>query len=405
MRKQKEDERVNPSKIKLVTLISFLFGFTDAFLVYVLSAYFKEVSGTENVSILYIIAFGVVLIALFYLHNIIRKVGKSMLLFLLLIAAIVTNATLILMDPSWFTILVLMIHLILSNLAWVNLDIILESFSEDGKSGRIRGLYLTIVNTGWLLAPLLSTSLLERSGFSGIFFAGLVMYSVILVLALLGLRGTNHRFKEKITPRQILRKVRQRKDILRIYSIALAVEFFYAIMVVYTPLYLLKIGFGWHEIGIIFTFMLIPFVLIQYPLGILADKRFGEKEMLILFLTIMAISTAWLPFIASGIVWVWALALFLTRIGSAGVDILRDSYFYKRIGPSDVDIIAFFRTARPVANILAAITVGVSLLFFPLTSVFFAASFMLFLGLIPASLLIDNASESESPDFLAQLEA
>lgn len=405
MKKHEKEEKANPSKIKLVSLISFLFGFTDAFLVYILSAYFREVSGTENVSFLYLIAFSVVLISLFHLHGLIRKLGKSMLLFLLLITAIVANATLILMNPSWFTVAVLIVHLVVANLVWVNLDIILESFSEDGKSGRIRGLYLTIVNSGWLLAPMLSTTLLARTGFAGIFFAGLVMYSVILVVALLGLRRVNHRFKEKITPRQILRKVRRRKDILRIYAIALAVEFFYAVMVVYTPLYLLKIGFGWQEIGIIFTVMLLPFVLIQYPLGVLADKRFGEKEMLIFFLALMVVSTVWLPFIASGTMWLWALALFVTRIGAAGSDILRDSYFYKRIGPSDVDIIAFFRTARPVANILAAIVVGVGLLFLPLPSVFFIAAFALFFGFIPAFMLIDNASERDSTDFIAQLEA
>jgi MFS family permease len=404
MKKQQHGEHINPSKIKLVTLVSFLFGFADAFLVYVLSAYFKEVTGTDNVSFFYLIAFSVVLWSLFYLHTLIRKVGKSMLLFLLLITAIVTNATLILFDPSWFTVIILLIHIVISNLIWVNLDIILETFSEDGKSGRIRGLYMTIVNAGWLVAPLISTQLMSQSGFHGIFFVGLVMYSVILMTALLGLRHVNHRFKEIITPKQILRKVRYKKDILQIYGIAFAVEFFYAIMIVYTPLYLLELGFGWDEIGIMFTVMLIPFILIQYPLGVLADKRFGEKEMLIFFIIIMIASTLWLPFIVSGGLWVWAFALFMTRIGAAGADILRDSYFYKRIGPTDVDIISFFRTARPVANIMAAIVVGVSLFFFSLSIVFFIAAFVLFLGLIPTFLLVDNVPERKVSDFITEME-
>ncbi|MDD5083613.1 MAG: MFS transporter [Candidatus Moranbacteria bacterium] len=383
-------------------MISFMFGFADAFLVYVLSSYFKEVFGTENVSFFYLVSFSIVLIALFYLHDLVRRVGKTMLLFLLFIVAIMTNATLILFDPSWFTIVVLMIHLVVSNLIWVNLDIILESFSEDGKSGRIRGLFLTIVNSGWLLAPILSTRILSQSGYAGLFFAGLVMYSCILVVALLGLRRVNQRFKEKITPGQILKKIRRKKDILHIYSIAFVIEFFYAVMIVYTPLYLLELGFGWDDIGIMFTAMLVPFVLIQYPLGVLADKRLGEKEMLIFFLVIMIVSTAWLPFIVSGGLWMWSFALFMTRVGAAGMDILRDSYFYKRVSSQDVDIIAFFRTARPVANISAASVVGVSLLFIPLSAVFFVAAGVLFLGLVPAFLLVDNASEREMNGFIAQ---
>ncbi len=405
MQYQEQVERANPSKIKIVSFISFLFGFADAFLVYILSSYFKEVSGTENVSFLYFIAFSIVLFALFYLHDLIRKVGKSMLLFLFLIVIIITNATLILLEPSWFTVIMLMMHLVVSNLVWVNLDIILESFSEDGKSGRIRGLYLTIVNAGWLLAPMFSTGILATAGFSGIFFSGLLMYSVILVVALLGLRRVNHRFKEKITPRQILKKVRYQKDILRIYAIAFTIEFFYAVMIVYTPLYLLKIGFHWNEIGIMFTIMLLPFVFIQYPLGVLADKRWGEKEMILFFLVLMIVSTAWLPFIGSATLWVWAGALFVTRIGAAGVEILRDSYFYKRIEAKDVDIIAFFRTARPIANIVAAIVIGLSLFFFSLPIIFFIVAFVVMLGLIPASMLIDNASERDMPDFVAEIEA
>ncbi len=389
------DEHIESSKIKLLSVVSFLFGFTDAVLVYVLSSYFKEVTGTDNVSLVYLLAFSVVLVSLFFLHDLIRKLGKSMLLFMLLFASIITNAVLILFDPSWFTVLMLMIHLVVSNLIWVNIDVILETFSEDGKSGRIRGLHLTIVNLGWLLAPFLSTRILSNFGFSGIFLVGLTMYSVIFVVALLGLRHVNHRFKERITPREILRKIRQKNDILHIYAIAFAIEFFYAAMIVYTPLYLLKIGFDWDAIGIMFTLMLVPFVLIQYPLGVLADKRLGEKEMLIGCLLLMIVSTVYLPFIVSGSLWVWAFALFMTRIGAAGADILRDSYFYKRVGPSDVDIIAFFRTARPVANITAAIVIGSTLLFASLPMVFFIAAFVLLLSLIPAVLLVDNASERE----------
>lgn len=398
---KQHDEHVNPSKIKLVSLISFLFGFSDAFLVYILSVYFKEVSGTENVSFIYLIAFSIILVALLYFHDIIRKIGKSMLLYLLLIGMIIISAILILASPSWFTIAVLIAHLVMTNLIWVNLDIILESFSEDGKSGRIRGLFLTIVNIGWLLAPILSTRLLLHSGFKGIFFVGLVMYAVILTIALLGLRRISHQVKDRITPRQMFKKIRHRSDVLRIYAIALSIEFFYAVMVVYTPLHLLKIGFGWGDIGLMFTIMLLPFALIQYPLGVLADKRWGEKEMLIFFLFLMIVSTVYIPFITAHTFWIWAIALLFTRIGAAGIDILRDSYFYKRIGPDDVDLIAFFRTARSVANICAALVVGVTLLFLPLLTVFFIAAGVLVLGLVPALLLEDNVSERDMARVIA----
>ena len=54
----------------------------------------------------------------------------------------------------------------------------------------------------------------------------------------------------------------------------------YAWMVIYTPLHMLDLGFTWEEIGQIFTIMLIPFVLVEYPAGWLADKYIGETEMM-----------------------------------------------------------------------------------------------------------------------------
>lgn len=393
-----------PSKIKLISFISFLFGFADAFLVYILSTYFQLVVGTENISALYLIAFTIVLLSLFYVHDIIRIVGKSMFLYILLIASIVLNASLIFLEPSWFTITLLITHLVVTNLIWVSIDIILESFSEDGKSGRIRGFFLTIVNAGWLIAPLLSTRVLSQSGYSHIFFIGLVLYSIILIIALLGLRRINHRFKERITTWQVIRKMRRRKSIAYVYFIALGIEFFYAVMTVYSPLYLLNLGFTWNEIGLIFTAMLLPFVLIEYPIGFLADKKYGEKEMLIFFLCVTIVSTLWLPFISGAALVLWMIALFVTRIGAAGIDILRDTYFYKHIGAKDVDIIAFYRTARPIASIFAALVVGISLYFTSLSIIFYIIAIVLALSLIPAILLVDTVSERESDGFSVQME-
>lgn len=378
-----------------MSLISFLFGFSDAFLIYFLSSYFKEASGVENVSLFYLTAFTAVLIALLYLHTLIRKLGKSFLLNMLFLSLVLVNFGLILLPASIPGALLAMAHLVLVNLIWVNLDIILEGFSTDNRSGRIRGLYLTITNAGFLLAPFVASKVLERFGFDGIFTVGLIMASCILTLVMVGLRRVNHRFREKITPRQIFRKVEDKPDVLRVFHISFTIEFFYSVMIVYTPLYLLHLGMRWDDLGIAFTAMLLPFVLLQYPLGLLADRKWGEKEMLIVAILLMGVSSGLLVFVTSSKVWVWAVMLFLTRVGVAAIEVLRDSYFYKRIDAYDVDIIAFFRMARPAANIAAAILTGVALLVFPLWSVFALVALNSFIGLFSALTLEDNESERE----------
>ena len=148
-------------------------------------------------------------------------------------------------------------------------------------------------------------------------------------------------------------------------------------------------------IGIIFTMMLVPFVLLQYPAGILADKKIGEKEMIIIALLIMAAATLSVYFIHSMSVLVWGAALFATRVGAALIEILRDSYFYKKVDGHDVDLINFMRTSMPVAYILSTAMSTIFILVFSLKFAFILVALVVLSALYPAFKLQDNPSERE----------
>jgi MFS family permease len=150
---------------------------------------------------------------------------------------------------------------------------------------------------------------------------------------------------------------------------------------------------SWSEIGFIFFFMLIPFVVLQYPAGRIADMYIGEKELIIFSLVIMAIFTAVIPFIKTMDWILWALVLFGTRVGAAIIDVLRDSYFYKKVDAHNVSLIDFFRTARPIGIITASGISFVLLLFFSMKAVFFLLVFILLLAFFPAFRLHDSNAE------------
>lgn len=389
------DEQLDKKKIRLISFISFLFGFSQAILLYVMSFYFKTATGTENVGIFYTVSYIIVLIILLNLHKLVWKIGKSNVFYFSLLAKIVLVFFLTLIPPSYLSILLLMGYIIFTSLEWTNLDVILESFSKDQLSGRIRGIHLTVFNLGFLLGPFISTKILEGLNFQGIFALILIFNAVAFSLALIGLRSVNHEFSQKLKVSEVVKKVFQRKDVMGIYYISFVLEFFFALMVIFTPLYLLDIGFSWDKIGIIFTIMLVPFVLLQYPAGILADKKLGEKEMIIAALLIMAGSTLSVYFIQSLSVLVWGAALFATRIGAALIEILRDSYFYKKIDGHDVDLINFMRTSTPVAYILSTAMSTIFILVFSLKFAFILVALVVLSALYPAFKLRDNPSEKE----------
>jgi sugar phosphate permease len=185
-----------------------------------------------------------------------------------------------------------------------------------------------------------------------------------------------------LKPIATLRKIwREHRDLARIFHVSFGLEFFYATMTIYTPIYLLSLGLTWEQIGIIFTIMIIPFVILEYPLGILADKKMGEKELLIGSIIIATILTFSFAFISLPSVFLWASLLFISRIGISGIEVLRDSYFYKQVDGNDLDIIAFFRMARPLSNIVSAVIVVPLLFVFPIE-----ATFILVAGVVGSSL-------------------
>jgi MFS family permease len=387
---QKHKEHLNRKKTRIIGLISFFLGFSQAVLIYVMSTYFKEASGTENVGGFYFIAYAILLVILLNLHKLTRTLGKTSVFLVILALKIVSLVFLVNSHPSNWGIFVLMLYVIFSGLEWVSLDTILESFSCDKESGRIRGMHLTILNAGFLLGPFVSTQLLKKFDFNGIFVFLLLFNILVFFYALKKLRDTNDKPQTDISILNLLKKVIQRKNVLHIYYISFALEFFFALMIIYMPIYLQDIGLNWSQIGIIFSVMLLPFVFLQYPMGFLADKKMGEKKLLVVALFVMAFSSILVFLTDSPSVLVWSLVMLGTRIGAAMVEILRDSYFYKRIDGDDVDLIGFFRTAMPMGYILAASFSFILLLFLPLVSIFILSAVVVFSALIPAYCLAEN---------------
>jgi len=277
-----------------------------------------------------------------------------------------------------------MIYLVAVGVEWANLDVLLESFSKDKMSGRIRGIHLTIINLGFLFGPFVSTQILELFGFHGVFLFALFLNIIIFIFSIISFRNISDTFSYDLKVFDLIKKAYQRKDIISVYYISFILEFFYALMVIYSSIYLIDLGFSWKDIGIIFTIMLLPFVVFQYPAGIMADKKTGGERKLIFFsLLLMAFST-FLFVSESGSLIFWALVLFLTRVGASLIEILRDSYFFKRIDGRDVDLINFFRTATPLAYIIASTISSILLIFFSIKAIFLVLVLFILSAIIPA---------------------
>ena len=139
----------------------------------------------------------------------------------------------------------------------------------------------------------------------------------------------------------------------------LAVSCFYATMVIYSPLYLTSIGVPLTDyMMIILPFALIPLVVLPYELGYLADKKFGEKEMLIIGLLILTVTTLLFAVITTTTLWVWVLLLIVSRIGASFVETMSFSYYFKKVGAEDPSLTALFINMQGTGMLVVG-TVGV----------------------------------------------
>ena len=236
----------------MLNLTTFLLGFQTSLAVYVLSNFIQRRTGIENVGIFFLLAYSFSFYILIHLHHLVRRHGKSKMLLLFM---------------GFKVIALLLMGIFDQNIIAV-----------DSITGRIRGMHLTFLDTGFLFGPFLAAWTVDKIGFGPVFILAALITSVALLVVYKNFHRMKDRSKKKdLSVRVVIQKMLHRKDIMRVYYASLMLELFYCVMTIYTPLYLLSIGLSWTEIGKIITVMLIPFVIIQIPLGIIADKKTGEK--------------------------------------------------------------------------------------------------------------------------------
>ena len=350
---------------RIICLTGFLFSIPMALTSYVNSSFLLSSVGEYRLGVIYIIASIITIIGLFQMPKILTAIGNRMMAILFSLLLLLSFITVSIGREISIIILAFIVYFVSANLIVASLDIFIEDFSKNYQTGKIRGTYLTIINSAWVVAQVISGSVIAKSSFKGIYLLGALFVALVGVIFILFFRDFKDP-KYKRTP--ILKTIKffiQNKHFSKIYLLNLILKFFYAWMIIYTPIYLRQyIGFSWSEIGIIFSIMLIPFVILDFPLGKLADK-IGEKKILRFGFLIIAASTLMIPLIKTPTIFLWALVLFFTRVGAATVEIMSESYFFRIINEENDDLISFFRNTAPVSYIIGPLFAFIAFNFIP----------------------------------------
>jgi MFS family permease len=283
-------------------------------------------------------------------------------------------------DPLWVG-LWFIIHMASISLILYNLDVLVEGASSDESlTGSIRASYLTVTNTLLVIAPSLMAYILLGRTYVAVYTVSALCLIPIYFL-ILRLRKVKTKPLPHIHVRETIATYTENPDLYNVFACQFLLQFFYACMGIYMPLYLNKIiGFSFSEIGIIFTIMLLPFILFELPVGRMEDTGYTEKEFLITGFIIIGISTLCISFITAHNMLFWAIILFITRTGASFVEISSDSYFFKRVDGESAGVIGMYRMALPLAFIVAPIMIGIYLQFAPFQYVFILLGSSIIIG-------------------------
>lgn len=365
-----------PKKSLLVLyLMAFFLALAGALPAFIQSSFIESYAGVSAVNWFFITANLVSLFAILFFPKIIKKHGNYLTTGIISLLFLISLAGLGLSTNPILLFLFFIFMQVSINLIWINMDIFVKEFSTKSKTGETRGVYYTIINLAWILAPSISAWIINLSDYYGVYLgSALLLFPFLLIFSIKGSQIYS-RQKYKISLLKSIKEMFADKNLKSAFWLATLLNVFFSVAVITIPIYLHHyLNFSWSEIGLAFSIMLIPFLIIEIPAGFIADKYLGEKEMFSVGFVIIIFCLAIFSINTSSNIWFWTAILFISRVGAALIEAMRESYFFKKVNSRDIDKINIFRTALPIGYLIGSLLSALVLLFWPINYVFIVAA-------------------------------
>ena len=382
-----EPKRELPRRIKhILYFIGFLFAVHVAATDFINSSYLEQFVGLDKIGLLYIIASLLSILIVSNLSTLFAKFGNFATMLTFIIVALLALAGLSFTSIPILAIAFFVVHYSIIVVSRTNFDIYLEQVSTHKNIGETRGSYLSSVNLAWFLAPLLIVLVLRDSViYQHMYLMSAFIGLLVVILLFVTMRHVRVRHRPVKPFWRTAKVLLHDGHIVKIILIRFLLNFFFAWMTIYTPIYLHQtIGFSWQVLGVIFSIMLLPYVLFEMPLGKITDKFGGEKEILIVGLVIMAVSVIAMPLITLASIPIWVAILFFSRVGASFVESMSEIYFFRKISPTNTNAIELFRDSDPLAYIIAPLSASVILIFVGIDQLYFILGAVMLVAIIIA---------------------
>jgi MFS family permease len=378
----------------LVYVISVIFTFQSLVTAYSGSTYLEQFVRPEFIGLVYSVASFLAIILTLLLPRILRAIGNvattiSMMLVLMFMLTVVGLAP----SPT-ITILAFIIFTAVFPQIYFNIDIFLETLigEEEGLTGSKRGLILTLMSLAAFCSPIAMGLIIgDSDDLSGVYFVSAAIGFLFLAVLIAKFRHFYDPVYETVRVRDLVRAAFVNKDVSTVMYTQFLLQVFYTWAIIYIPLFLATVvGFNWEAISKIIAVGLLAFVIFEYPIGIIADKYIGEKEMMATGFVILAIASASIYAMSSAGIVVWMAVMFFSRLGASLVEVTTESYFFKQVKGHDSNLISFFRLTRPLGILVGTLMASVTLFFLPFNLAFVVLALVMVTGAFATLRITDS---------------
>jgi Na+/melibiose symporter-like transporter len=282
----------------------------------------------------------------------------------------------------------------LSPLLYLNIDIFSETLigKHEGNTGHKRGLALALMSGIALLAPLTISLVVDGGKNLAQLYALSSIVGIVFMVIIVGIfRHFCDPIYEQLKLKRVILLAWRNTNIRTVMATHFLLQLFFTWSMIYIPLYLSTVvGLSWASIGVVIAAGLFGYLVCEYPIGILADNYWGEKEMMGIGFLILSLSITGLSAFPYPVVWVWMLLMFVTRIGASLVEVTTETYFFKKVAGEDAQLMSLFRLLRPLATIFGALLGSLALMILPFQLIFLVFGLVLSVGIFITDFLVDT---------------
>ncbi len=349
----------------ILFVANFFFSIFSTLLVYLLLPYLSTLIPETSTGI--VIAFGglAALLVFPFLPRLVARYGAQELTLVFAIAEMIALFALA-TAPGVAVVGILCIALTVALEPFIayELDLLLEATgAEEGSAGRVRSLFLTAWNIGVFTAPLIIGALLDSTNDygRGFFAAAIVLIPFVVLFAVRNLpKGAAPKTAHL---RDTLVCISHDRDLSAVTICHQILWLFYVWAPFYVPVYLhTELGMPWSSLGWMFSVMLIPYVLLEYPAGWVADRFIGDKEMMFVGFLIAGGALAAISLIsASTPLFIILIILLASRAGAALIESTTEGHFFRRVSAQDINSMSIFRASWPLSYVVAPIIASIIL--------------------------------------------